>query len=105
MSDKMKIWKKKRRMNYLEKREYQYYIFCEGQQTEPLYFEGFKKCIENNPIYREMVLIEIEPCQAETMRVIGKAERYLTLPWPLGRGFLLPATICIMADQFISARS
>ena len=80
MSDKMKIWKKKRRMNYLEKREYQYYIFYEGQQTEPLYFEGFKKCIENNPIYREMVLIEIEPCQAETMRVIGKAERYLTLP-------------------------
>ena len=24
-----------------------------------------------------MVLIEIEPCQAETMRVIGMAERYV----------------------------
>lgn len=69
-------WKKKRRKEYLEKREYRYYIFCEGQQTEPSYFEGFKRLIEDNPIYRDMVLIEIEPCQAETMRVIDMAERY-----------------------------
>ena len=62
---------------YLEKREFRYYIFCEGQQTEPFYFEGFKRYIEENPIYRDMVLIEIEPCQAETMRVIGMAERYV----------------------------
>lgn len=71
------IWKKKRRQEYLEKREFRYYIFCEGQQTEPAYFEGFKRYIEENPIYRDMVLIEIEPCQAETMRVIGKAEAYV----------------------------
>lgn len=69
----MEAWKKKRRMEYLEKREYRYYIFCEGEQTEPLYFEGFKQLIEDNPIYREMVLIQIEPCGAETMRVIGMA--------------------------------
>ena len=73
----MEAWKKKRRQEYLEKREYRYYIFCEGQQTEPLYFEGFKRLIEDNPIYRDMVLIEIEPCQAETMRVIGMAEHYV----------------------------
>ena len=73
----MEAWKKKRRTEYLEKREFRYYIFCEGQQTEPLYFEGFKRYIEDNPIYRDMVLIEIEPCQAETMRVIGMAERYV----------------------------
>ncbi len=36
-------WKKKRRKEYLEKREFRYYIFCEGQQTEPSYFEGFKR--------------------------------------------------------------
>ena len=36
---------------------------------EPLYFAGFKKLIEENPIYKDMVLIEIEPCQADTMRV------------------------------------
>ncbi len=70
-------WKKKRLQEHLEKKEYRYYIFCEGQQTEPRYFEGFKKLIEDNPIYRDMVLIEIEPCQAETMRVIGMAERYV----------------------------
>ena len=70
-------WKKKRRKEYLETREFRYYIFCEGEQTEPQYFEGFKRLIEDNPIYRDMVLIEIEPCAAETMRVIGMAERYV----------------------------
>ena len=70
-------WKKKRRQEYLEKKEFRYYIFCEGQATEPNYFQGFKRYIEDNPIYRDMVLIEIEGCQAETMRVIGKAEEYV----------------------------
>lgn len=70
-------WRKQRRKEYLEKKEYRYYIFCEGEQTEPLYFEGFKRLIEDNPIYKDMVLIEIEPCTAETMRVIGMAERYV----------------------------
>lgn len=70
-------WRKKRREGYLEMKEYRYYIFCEGEQTEPLYFQGFKRLIEENPIYREMVLIEIEPCGAETMRVIRQAERYV----------------------------
>lgn len=70
-------WKKKRRQEYLEKKEFRYYIFCEGQAAEPKYFQGFKRYIEDNPIYRDMVLIEIEGCQAETMRVIGKAEEYV----------------------------
>lgn len=70
-------WRKHRRKEYLEQKEYRYYIFCEGEQTEPLYFEGFKRLIENNPIYKDMVLVKIEPCAAETMRVIGKAEKYV----------------------------
>ena len=73
----MEAWKRKRRQEYLEMKENRYYIFCEGQQTEPLYFGGFKHLIEGNPIYRDMVLIEIEPCAAETMRVIGMAEKYV----------------------------
>lgn len=73
----MEAWKKKRRTEYLEQKEFRYYIFCEGQQTEPQYFNGFKKYIESNPIYKDMVLIEIEPCGAETMRVIGQAEDYI----------------------------
>ncbi|MDE7432128.1 MAG: RloB family protein [Lachnospiraceae bacterium] len=70
-------WRRQRRKEYLEKKEYRYYIFCEGEQTEPFYFEGFKRLIEDNPIYKDMVLIEIEPCAAETMRVIDMAERYV----------------------------
>ncbi|WP_081777761.1 RloB family protein [Butyrivibrio sp. LB2008] len=73
----MEAWKRKRRTEYLEQKEFRYYIFCEGQQTEPQYFNGFKKYIESNPIYKDMVLIEIEPCGAETMRVIGQAEDYV----------------------------
>ena len=70
-------WRRARRQGYLELKEFRYYIFCEGEQTEPLYFQGFKKMIEENPIYREMVLVQIEPCGAETMRVIRQAERYV----------------------------
>ncbi len=40
-------------------------------------FLGFKKLIEKNFIYKDMVLIEIEACQAETMQVIGMAEDYV----------------------------
>lgn len=47
----MEAWKKKRRQEYLEKKKYRYYIFCEGEQTEPQYFAGFKRLIEENPIY------------------------------------------------------
>ena len=32
-------WKKKRRQEYLEQKEFRYYIFCEGQATEPKYFD------------------------------------------------------------------
>jgi hypothetical protein len=73
----MEKWKKKRRQEYLEQKEYCYYIFCEGERTEPYYFQGFKRYIEANPIYRNMVMIEIEPCGADTMRVIHKAEQYV----------------------------
>ena len=31
----MEQWKKKRRQEHLELKKYRYYIFCEGQQTEP----------------------------------------------------------------------
>lgn len=70
-------WRKKRLQEHMEEILYRHYIFCEGQQTEPLYFMGFKKLIEENSAYKGMVLIEIEPCQAETMRVIGMAEDYV----------------------------
>lgn len=36
-------WKKKRRQEYLEMKQYRYYIFCEGQQTEPNYLALLQK--------------------------------------------------------------
>lgn len=70
-------WRKKRRQEYLETREYRYYIFTEGVQTEPLYFQGFKNLIEENPIYKDMVLVKLEPCGAETERVVDLARKYV----------------------------
>lgn len=70
-------WRKKRRQEHLETREYQYYIFTEGVQTEPLYFQRFKELIEENPIYKDMVLVQLEPCGAETERVVNKAVEYV----------------------------
>ena len=70
-------WKKKRRKEFLEQKTDLFYIFCEGEQTEPNYFKKFKQIIESNPIYKNMVLIKIEGCAAETMRVISQAEDYV----------------------------
>ena len=69
-------WKKKRRQEYLKIREF-HFIFCEGEKTEPNYFERFKRLIEEDPIYRDMVRIEIEPCAAETTYIVELAERYV----------------------------
>ena len=66
--------KKPRRIEYLPVVDQKYYIFCEGIQTEPLYFEGLKKAIESNPIYKNMISVEIEGVGAETLRVIEAAE-------------------------------
>ena len=68
--------KKKRQIDYLNPLE-RIYLFCEGEQTEPLYFKGFEKAIKNNPIYKNLVHIHIEGVGAETLRVIYYAEEYV----------------------------
>lgn len=70
-------WRKERRVGYLETRKYRYYIFCEGTQTEPKYFNAIKRYIEQNPVYKDMVLIEIEPCGEGTVKVLQAAENYI----------------------------
>ena len=69
---------KSRRVEHLPLFERKYYIFCEGIQTEPLYFEGLRRAIESNPIYKNMVLIEVEGVGEETIRVIEAAEKRAT---------------------------
>ena len=70
-------WKKQRQFEYLEKREFRYYIFCEGEKTEPQYFEGFKEMIEKSPIYRDMVLVRIEPRVGETLYILDQAQKFI----------------------------
>ena len=68
---------KKRKINIYETIEKRYYIFCEGKQTEPNYFKGFKEAIEVNPIYKNRIFIQIEGTGSETKRVIGAARDYI----------------------------
>lgn len=70
-------WRRGRRQGNIETREFQYYIFCEGAQTEPLYFRGFKQHIEDNPVYRNLVQIQIEPHVGNTIGVVRQAEKYM----------------------------
>lgn len=72
-----KSWKKKRKINYLPEKTY-FYLFSEGTKTEPYYFTGFKKLIESNPIYKDMVQIKILPCGDNTVHVLEMAEKYVS---------------------------
>lgn len=69
--------KKKRKVEHLETIPYRYYIFCEGIQTEPLYFKGFEKAIKNNSIYKNSIHIETIGVGKETLRIINEAEKYV----------------------------
>lgn len=69
--------KKQRRMEHINQIPNKFYIFCEGEKTEPLYFEGFKKQIQSSPVYKNLVHIEVMGVGAETLRVLARAERYV----------------------------
>lgn len=69
--------KKRRTIEKYETIQDRYYLFCEGKQTEPLYFKGFEKEIKNNPIYKNLVFVKVEGLGKETLRVIYEAEQYV----------------------------
>lgn len=74
---KKEEWKKQRKIERLAQIENKYYIFCEGEQTEPNYFKGFKRFIEGNSVYKNLVLIEAEGVGADTERIIYYAIDYV----------------------------
>jgi hypothetical protein len=74
---KKQINMKKRRTGYLETAEHKYYIFCEGEKTEPNYLEGFKRAIESNAVYKNTVFIKIKGVGKETLRVLDEAKDYV----------------------------
>jgi len=67
--------KKIRKVEHLYLFEHRYFIFCEGKRTEPNYFGGFKKAIESNPMYNNMVFIDVEGVGKETLKVLEAAEK------------------------------
>lgn len=69
--------KKPRKIEHLETASKKIYIFCEGAQTEPLYFKGFEKAIKSNVVYKNFVHVHVEGVGAETLRVIYAAEEYV----------------------------
>lgn len=75
---KKNAWKKERKKEHLPLREYPYFIFCEGTKTEPNYFEGFRKIINEDPIYKDLVWIQIEPIGGETLYILEQAEKYVS---------------------------
>lgn len=70
-------WRKPRTIDKYETFEKTFYIFCEGTKTEPNYFEGIKKHIEKNPLYRNKILIEIEGVGANTFGILNYAIDYI----------------------------
>ena len=67
--------KKARRVENLRLADKRYFVFCEGEKTEPLYFEGFKKAIEQHPAYKNLIFIEVHGVGAETMAILNEAEK------------------------------
>lgn len=70
-------WRKRRKEEFRDLRDAQFYIFCEGVKTEPNYFLSFKKSIEQNAIYKDMVHIEVEGCGKAPTGVLKVAESYV----------------------------
>ena len=64
-------WKKKRRQEYLEMKRYRYYIFCEGQQTEPQYFEAIRNII--NSQYSDKIQLDVHGAGDNTLSLLDKA--------------------------------
>jgi hypothetical protein len=71
-----KGWKKPRNVENIEQVE-KFLIFCEGEQTEPNYFKGFKRYIQSNSIYKNLVEIEVNGVGAETERVLNYAINFV----------------------------
>ena len=68
-------WKNNRKTNHLLPINTKYYLFSEGIKTEPNYFGQFKKYIESNPVYKNLVYIH--PCGSETVRVLNEARKFV----------------------------
>lgn len=70
-------WKKSRKVGTRELPGDYIYIFTEGEQTEPNYFNSFKRLIEHDAVYRNKVTIKLLPCHKGTVKLVEEAQKYL----------------------------
>lgn len=70
-------WRKARRKGFLEDKDSIFYIFCEGEKTEPNYFNAFKEIIEENPLYRNSVVVKIKGVGKNTVTLLQEAKKYI----------------------------
>ena len=68
--------KKKRQIEIKEPVTY-FYIFCEGERTEPNYFEKMKSIINKDAMYKDSVNIEIVGTGMNTLSVLKYAKEYI----------------------------
>lgn len=52
-------------------------IFCEGEKTEPNYFNEFKRLIEKNAIYSKSIKVEIEKDGNVNCRLVKSGYNYI----------------------------
>ncbi len=69
-------WKKIRNsdcFNIVER----FYIFCEGEETEKNYFNGFKTAINKNPIYKRAIVVVPVSVGYGTTKLLEEALNYI----------------------------
>lgn len=70
-------WKKQRKINSIPIFSRKIYIFCEGEKTEPNYFNEIKYRIENKALYKNSVFVNVEGVGKGTLKILDYAEKYI----------------------------
>lgn len=69
--------RKKRKVATREPVENMYYIFCEGEKTEPLYFSEMANVIAHNAIYKNLVNIVVKGTGLNTTGILEYARDFV----------------------------
>lgn len=69
--------RKKRKVGIRNVVENTYYIFCEGEKTEPLYFREMANVIAHNAIYKNVVQVFVKGTGLNTTGIVEYAARFI----------------------------
>lgn len=88
-----KNWKRSRKVATSPIIEKKYYIFCEGEKTEPNYFKGIKRKIERKALYKNAVFVDVQGVGKGTLKILDTAVDYVK------RNKITDAEIWIVYDK------